>query len=1410
MIQEIAANPPPAGEPPIFDRRLKEERDYWVARLTPAPRPVTPIPERTQPGGTAGHDPLDPAAATAAFDLDWPTALGAELRRLARDSAVLVHVALTAALAACLHRLTGERSTWIGSPALLASGEPGRERQAANAVVVAGEIDPRRPFRAHLLQVREVLLAAYAHQDYPLLRLLEDLRLERHGSRCPLFDVALSLAGLHTALPAAGHGLTLSFAVRGEGLAGRAEFDRRRFHRADVKRFTAQLQGLLTAALANLEAPLASLEPLTAPERHQLLREWNDTRAAAAEGPWVHERVAAQAALTPQAAALSWAAGEMSYEQLVGDAHRLARRLGALGVGVEARVGICLERSPEMAVAVLAILAAGGAYLPLDPALPRQRLAWMVEQAEARWVLTRQALAPRLPGSTNALCLDVPRTADPAADASGPLPRVSGDQLAYVLFTSGSTGQPKGVMVSHRGLLHYLSWCVPAYGAAAGRGAPLHTSLGFDLTVTSLFSPWLAGREVVLVSEQGGIAELAALAAMPTRGEPFSHLKLTPAHLEALGQQLEAAEATGRAAVLVVGGEALREELLASWRTHWPAARLVNEYGPTEAVVGCCVYEPQAASAAAAPDLSSAAASPDFPSPATTPPGNVPIGRPIANTRIDLLAADLGLAGIGITGELYVGGGGLARGYLRQPELTAERFVPDPWGAEPGARRYRTGDLARRLPDGNLAFVGRADHQVKLRGYRVELGEIESVLRRHPGVGDAAVTAQRDPSTGEAARLVAYVVPATVPPPSTDELAAHLAELLPEHMRPAAWVTLAALPLSANGKVDRAALPPPAGGTASRPYVAPRHAAEEVIAALWAELLGLERVGARDHFFDLGGHSLLASRLVARLRRIFQVELPLLGLFESPTVEGVVARVAALRGGMETTDQIARLFLAVSGLPAAERQEAFEHLLRGQGFELSGAREIPRRAAATAATAAETAPLSPSQDGIWFGEQLEGAGASYNLLAAARLALPLDLACFARAVDEIVRRHEALRTRFRVEEGVPVQVVAPPRHLPVTLVELAALAAETRDRELLRLAGRATRRRFDLARGPLLRVDLARLGQAEYVLLLTMHHIISDGWSMAVFFGELAALYGAFAAGRPSPLPELPVQYRDYAAWQRQWLAGGVLEAQLAYWRRQLAGAPPRLRLPADRLRPAVAAARGATLPLQAGARLTAALRALARQEGATLFMVLLAGWKVLLRAYAGQDDIAVGTYFANRAHRDVEGLIGFFVNTLVLRTDLGGDPTCRQLLGRVRETTLGAYAHQDLPFSKLVEALAPRREAGHNPLFQVVLSLDNFPPPAAAGASLAVEPVPLHTGEAKFDLVLELREAGEALEGLLEVDTGLFEPATAARMLAHYHAVLQRMADAPDSPISALSLAAGAPAAAALDFNADLEEGLA
>ncbi|HXO22425.1 MAG TPA: amino acid adenylation domain-containing protein [Thermoanaerobaculia bacterium] len=1383
-------------EVPIFDRQLKEERDYWIARLTPAPRPVLPIPELPRRGRVAGQDLSVPSLHPVApepreiLDLDWPASLGWELRRLARDSPLLVYVALTTALEVCLHRLSGELSISIGSPPLLEAHGP-----ASNAVAVVDQIDPERPFRAHLLQVRETLREAYSRQSYPWARLLEDLRLEWQEGRCPLFDVAISLAGLHADLPDVGHGLALCFALGAEGLTGRAEFDRRRFHRSGVARFAAHFQRVLTAALANLEAPLSTLDPLTAAERHQLLCEWNDT---AMETGWpqercAHELIARQAESVPRAVAVSSVGssaddGEaLSYAELERRANQLAHYLRALGVEPDRRVAVLLRRSPDLPVALLAVLKAGGAYLPLDPAYPRERLEHLVADSAPTALVTVESLRALLPANESrplaVVCLDRDRATINGHPATPPSGLAAPEDIAYVIYTSGSTGRPKGAMVKHRGLLNHLLAKIPGIGPADVVAQT--ASAAFDISVWQLLAAPLAGGRVLILADAVAHDPARLLDEIDRRG--VTVLETVPSLLAAMVEEVarRGAARPPLAALrwLISCGETLPPELCRQWQRHYPQVALLNAYGPTE----CSDRVSHQVLRSALPADAAA----------------VPIGRPVANLRLYVLDGELRPMPAGFPGELCVGGIGVGRGYLRDAARTAEVFVPDPFAAAAGSRLYRTGDLARHLPDGRLEYLGRIDHQVKIRGVRIELGEVEAALGRIPALRQSVVIAREHP-TGGGSYLAAYVVAASAPPPTSAELRASLLATLPEPMVPSVFVPLDALPLTPRGKVDRRALPAPDGirPDLGAPYVPPRNATEQVMAGLWAELLGLERVGVLDSFFDLGGHSLLASRLVARLRRIFQVELPLLGLFERPTLEGTAAQIADLRGGTEVAAEIARLFLAAADLPPAERTGAFERLLRDQGFDLPVAQEIPRSAATG------SAPLSLSQEGVWFREQLEGSGATYNLIFAARLMVALDLNLFARAIDEIVRRHEVLRTGFRVEEGVPVQRVLPPGHYPVPLVDLEALPPAPRDREMLRLARGAARRPFDLTRGPLLRIELLRSTDAGHVLLLTMHHIVSDGWSMAIFVDELAALYRAFSEGRPSPLPELPVQYADFARWQRQWLSGDVLDGQLAYWRQQLAGVPPRLRLPADRLRPDVQTTRGGTLPFRIAAPLAASLRALGRREGATLFMVLLTGWKILLRAYAGQDDFAVGTYFANRSRREVESLIGFFVNTLVLRTDLSGDPTGRELLARVRRTTLGAYAHSDLPFSKLVEALSPQRDPSHNPLFQVVLSLDNFPPPAETGAGLAAEPVPLHTGSSKFDLALEMKEAGEAIEGLLEFNSNLFEPATMVRMLTHYRTLLQQMVDAPDRSISTLSLADDTSHAGALDdFNADFGE---
>ncbi|MET0395972.1 MAG: condensation domain-containing protein, partial [Longimicrobiaceae bacterium] len=756
-----------------------------------------------------------------------------------------------------------------------------------------------------------------------------------------------------------------------------------------------------------------------------------------------------------------------------------------------------------------------------------------------------------------------------------------------------------------------------------------------------------------------------------------------------------------------------------------PDVALWNHYGPTEATVNTTV--------------------------ARVRPGEpVSIGRPVGNARVYLLDANGAPVPVGVPGELYVGGAGVSRGYLGRAELTAEKFVPDPFSGEAGARMYRSGDRVRWRADGELEYVGRTDFQVKVRGFRIEPGEIEAVLQRHPEVRAAAVAVRED--AGGAARLVGYAVPEAGASPEPAGLRTYLLERLPEYMVPGAVVVLERLPLTPNGKVDLAALPSP-DALASDDYAAPRTPAEEILAGIWAQVLRVERVGVRDNFFALGGHSLLATRVVSRIRAAFGVEVPLRAVFEAPDLAGLAERVdAAVREG------------AGMGAPP---------LLR-----------VPRD---------RPLPASFAQQRLWFIQQMEPSSSAYNMPYAMRLRGAMDVGAMERALDALRARHESLRTVFAFAEGVPVQVVEPPRPSRLPVEDLTALAPEARAwtaRERVR-AEAATP--FDLARGPLLRARLIRLDDDDWGLLLTLHHIVTDGWSTGILMGELSAFYTAIAAGREARLPALPVQYPDYAAWQRGWLAGPVLERQLEYWRERLADAPPLLELPVDRPRPPVQSPRGAHRTFAVSERATAVLRELTGREGATVFMTLLAGWQALLARWSGQDDVLVGTPIAGRNRVETEGLIGFFVNTLVLRAELAGAPSLRRLLAQVRETTLGAYAHQDIPFEKLVEELHPERSLAHTPLFQVMFILQNNERGSLELGGLGVETLG-HEGETThFDLSLAMVEGKSRLVGAASYRTELFDADTIDRMLAHYVTLLERAAAEPDLPLAELPILADA-----------------
>ncbi|MBN3775130.1 non-ribosomal peptide synthetase, partial [Burkholderia sp. Se-20378] len=887
--------------------------------------------------------------------------------------------------------------------------------------------------------------------------------------------------------------------------------------------------------------------------------------------------------------------------------------------------------------------------------------------------------------------------------------------LAYVIYTSGSTGTPKGVQNEHDALINRLTWMQSAYRLDTRDVVLQKTPFSFDVSVWEFFWP-LANGATLVMAAPGAHRDADYLT------EAIAQYAVTTLHFvpSMLGGFLEAPDLARCTTLsrIICSGEALPVATAQLCLERLPHAQLHNLYGPTEAAI----------------DVTA------FTCPADFDAQSVPIGKPIANTRIYLLDSYGQPVPLGAVGEIYIGGAGVARGYLNRPELTAERFLADPFVADPLARMYKTGDLARYLPDGNLVFLGRNDHQVKLRGFRIELGEIEARLAEHPAVREAVVLAREDVPGDK--RLVAYVLRAhDENVPDTEDLATalrtHLSARLPDYMVPAAFVTLDSLPLTPNGKLDRRALPAPDGEAFARhAYEAPQGEIETTLAQLWSELLGVDRVGRHDHFFTLGGHSLLAVRLLSRLGQRFAIELSLATLFAQPTLRGL-ADTLAVR-------------LAHDG-PSA----------------LPPIVPVSREG---------TLPLSFAQQRLWFLAQLdERLSASYHIPLALRLHGPLDATALRRSLDHLFARHEGLRTIFVNPEGQPqVRLLPAQAGLPVVEQDLRTVAdVQT---ALEGIVSEETHAPFDLTTGPLIRARLIRLADALHVFLLTQHHIVSDGWSMGVLVHELSALYTAFSQGRPDPLPALAIQYPDYAAWQRQWLAGERLQTQVDYWQSTLADAPVLLALPTDRPRPAQQSFDGAFLPLQIDAALTAGLKRLSQQHGTTLFMTLMAAWATVLARLSGQDDLVIGTPSANRGQREIEPLIGFFVNTLALRLDLSGQPSVAELLARVRQAALDAQTYQDLPFEQVVEIVQPPRRLDHTPLFQVMFAWQNNDPGTLVLPQLQVESEPMKWNTVKFDLELSLGEYGDTIVGGLGYATALFDPATLERHRGYLITVLQTM----------------------------------
>ncbi|MFC5743983.1 amino acid adenylation domain-containing protein, partial [Dyella tabacisoli] len=1319
---------------------LERQLNYWRQQLAGSPNLLTLPTDRPRP--------LVQSQAGATLSYAIPAELSAKLQALSRKMQSTLFMTLCAAFNVLLARYSGQSDICIGTPIANRNRADieGIIGFFVNTLVLRTQVDLSLGFTTLLKQVRANTLDAYTHQDVQFEQLVEVLQPERHTSYSPLFQAMLVLQNMpmdELVLPGlsmkvldsegatAKFDITLTLMEGDKGLQGDFEYSTDLFDASTIERMADHFTRLLYAIVADPTCPIDDLVMLGDDERRLMLSEWNDTAIdfsdAGVPASAIHQLFEAQAARTPDNTAITQDGVAISYAELNQKANRLARHLVANGVGSDVRVAICVERSVELVIAMLATLKAGGAYVPLDPAYPRERMTYVIEDAGASLLLTQSTLLEALPvGGIKRVSLDRSFAWDGRPDTN-PSNDVSANQLAYVIYTSGSTGLPKGVMIEHASLCNHVQSIREHYKLTATDRVLQFSAPAFDVAGEEIWPTLISGAELVV--RPASLFDTAEHFMHWAEEQRLSVLNL-PASFwhgwvgELLAGQVLQPDRLSTLRLVIVGSEEVKPAVVYSWQQVFgQRIPLLNAYGPTETTITVILN-------AIAP------LSGNEPS--------LPIGRPIANTQAYILDRNGQPVPIGVAGELHIGGVQVARGYLHRPELTAEKFIPDPYAVEPGARLYKTGDLARFLPDGYIEYLGRSDFQVKIRGFRIELGEIEAKLQAIDGIREAVVLARE--GQGGDKRLVAYVVAQEGYRPDAETLRAQLARELASYMLPSAYVTLDALPLTANGKIDRNAFPTPELQHGEAAYVAPRTPAEEIMAGIWAEVLRLDKVSIHDDFFALGGHSLLATQLMSRVQRALKVALPLRALFEAPSISALMLKVAEADAG-------------VSAPPL-----------------LPVNRDMPL-------------PLSFAQTRLWFLDQLERQNALYNIPAAVRLTGYLDVDALTRTLNEIVRRHEALRTRFAGREGAPVQIIMPRTVMPLAVNDLSDLPVKEREARAQWLSVEEAQTPFNLEADLLIRGSLLRLDEQEHLLFLTMHHIVFDGWSLAILIREIGAIYAAYTQGLPSPLPDLPIQYADFAHWQRQWLSGGVLEQQLGYWKQQLADSPSLLTLPTDWPRPALPSHRGAMVSFAVPAALVSGLQALSRQTQSTLFMTLSAAFNVLLARYSGQSDICIGTPIANRNRTDIESLIGFFVNTLVLRTQVDLALDFNGLLQQMRQHTLDAYAHQDVPFEQLVEALQPERHTSYSPLFQVMLVLQNTPMDELVLPGLSMSVLESESITAKFDITLTLAEDQDGLQGYFEYSTDLFEASTIERMGVHFTNLLQAIVADPGCAVGELAM---------------------
>ena len=1308
----------------LQSEHCQQAKAYWLKQLQGLPQ-LHSLP-------TDFSRPDVRSVAGGHYQHKLPNRLVEQLHQLAGTFNTSAFVIVQSVFAALLNRYSRQNDIVFGTAA--ANREPVEFADTVglfvNTLVLRYQVDGEQSLTDWVGQAKIVNSAAKIHQQYPFDLLVEALQPERHPGFNPLVQIMLvmqdgtadqlPLEGLQVTRinqhqPVAKLDLTLDITFDEGTVLCDWEYASTLFSPQSIGRLASHFVNLMQAAFASPHKPLQQLTMQNPVQLHQMLVEWNDTRVDYPAQLSIHQLFEQQVKQTPEAVALSCDGQTLSYQALDKQANQLAVYLQTQGVGVEVPVGLCLERSIEMMVALLAILKAGGVYVPLDANYPPARLAYIIDDAQMKHLISRKEMfAPEVSlDSINLICPE-----GFASFSDNHLVSVGGDNLAYIIYTSGSTGQPKGVMVEHHSLVNAIVDFMPRYGLDNNSRMLQFVSPSFDVSLSEIFMTLCAGGCLVLVDKEALLP--GEHLAQTLRDEGITHVISSASALSQVTADNFPALKT-----LIVGGEVSSAQMLANWT---PLCDYFLAYGPTEATIISTTRQVQ----------------PGVP--------NRSIGYPLANTRCYVLDDGLQPVPVGVSGELYIAGAGVARGYLNREALTAERFIDITLPGGQKERVYQTGDLVRWLVDGQTAqleFLGRVDSQVKVRGFRIEPGEIESILLAHTAVSHAIVLAKDE-------QLNTYIVSedSLQQERLIDQLRQAISQCLPDYMLPGAFVFLPELPLTANGKVDIRALPDPDMTLQQVAYIQPTTDTQKVLCDIWQQVLGVKQVGITDNFFKLGGHSLSATRMMTQVAEQLGISVPLKTLFSHQTIVALAAQLTNLAPGLARPP----LTTVSRDIAGASNDDAGELL------------------------------TSFAQQRLWLLDKIDGTSVHYNMPAALTLSGELNIAALQQAFSTIVARHESLRTVFTPRaDGQPMQRILPALPVDIALTDLSVSLNQAS--ELAKASQQHAEHRFDLAADIMLHLALIKLGNSEHVLLFNLHHIASDGWSMGLLINEFSLLYRAYVQGESNPLPALTVQYADYAHWQRNWLQGDVLAQHLSYWQQQLAGLPTVHQLPLDKPRPALQTFNGATVYSQLDITTTGQLQQLTNSAGASLFMGLQAAFAVLLARYSNQSDIVMGSPVANREQAEVAGLIGFFVNTLVLRSDLSGDPSFADLLNQSKQMLLGAYDHQQVPFEPLVDALQPQRSLSHTPLFQVMLSLQNNQTATLELPGLAVTVADKLSKVAKFDLSLDIQPVEQGLTLCWEYNTDLFNPQTIEQMAEHFSQLVQTFVRAPDSNVLSVSM---------------------